>query len=137
MVGLRAMVQHLAQMENAMGAAPLKILADRMATMQWMLISEALSRCENVRVVAHSVPTEDLEAAIATHAPEVLILGAPETVRRPDILDSWMQSGRPSRRIITLFDGPSMIQLRQWRLAVETLTDATVDKLCAAIERGV
>lgn len=118
-----------------MGSAPLKILADQVATMHWMLVSEAISRCENARVVAHNVPTENLEAAIETHAPEVLILGAPDTVRRPDILENWMQEGRPHHRIITLFDGPSQIQLREWRLAVEVLTDATVDSLCAAIER--
>ncbi|WP_299628778.1 hypothetical protein [uncultured Tateyamaria sp.] len=119
-----------------MGAAPLKILADQVATMHWMLVSEAIARCANAEVVAHNVPTENLEAAIATHTPEVLILGAADTVRRPDILEKWMQSGGPDRRIITLFNGPAQIQLREWRQEVATLNDISVGSLCAAIEGG-
>lgn len=119
-----------------MASAPLRILADRVAPMHWMLIEEAIQRCENAKVVARDVPAGDLARAIRTHTPDVLILGAPEPLDRPELFETWMTAGRPRRKIITLFDGPSRIQLQEWRIAVDFLDDVSLDSLCAAIEGG-
>ena len=128
------MAQHQGTLEDVMGPEPLRILADRVAPMHWMLVHEAVARCGNAEVVAHNVPASGLGAAIEVYAPDVLILGAQDTLDRPDLIDAWMHAGRPRRRIITLYDGPALIQLREWRLAVETLENATLGALCAAIE---
>lgn len=102
--------------------------------MHWMLLSEAISRCENASVDAHNIPASELDTAIRIHAPDVLILGAPDTLGRPELLDELMNTAGPMRRIIALLDGPSLIQLREWRVATETLRDVSLNSLCAAIE---
>ncbi len=113
---------------------PLRILADQIALMHWGLVREAIDRCANATVVARDVPANQLDHAIRTLSPDVLILGASDTLQTPSILEDWMQSERPTRRIIALFDDPAQIELREWRIEVDTLHDLSLDKLCAAIE---
>jgi len=117
-----------------MDAAPVSILADRMARMQWQLIGEAIARCPDARVVANEVEASELEDAIARFEPEVLILGATETRERSDLLKRWLHRTAPRRRIITLFDGPGVVRLRRWRLVEERLENVSIDGLCAAIQ---
>jgi AmiR/NasT family two-component response regulator len=123
-------------MEGAMASAPLRILADRVAPMHWLLIEEAIRNCENAEVVARDVPPAELEAAIRAHEPDVVILGAPEPLDRPELFEDWINAARPRRKLITLVDGPSLIQLREWRLTVDVLEDVSLNSLCAAIEGG-
>ena len=117
-----------------MSSRPVTVLADRIPPLQWSLIEEAITQCANVRVVAKDIPASELRGAIDRFVPDVLILGARETFELSSLLEDWISSAAPKRRIITLFDGPRVMQLREWRLAVETLDDISIESLCAAIE---
>ncbi|MDJ0628964.1 MAG: hypothetical protein QNJ44_11950 [Rhodobacter sp.] len=104
--------------------------------MHWLLIEEAIERCPNAEVVAHNLPSDRLETAIEEHAPDVIILGTKDAEDELGVFERWLDAGRKTRRIITLFDGPSLIQLREWRLAVEFISDVSVNSLRDAIEGG-
>jgi hypothetical protein len=119
-----------------MAFAPLKILAVRVAPMHWLLNEEAIRNCENAEVVARDVPPAEFEAAIRVHVPDVVILGTPEPFDRPELFEDWINAARPRRKVITLVEGPSLIQVREWRLAVNVLEDVSPNALCAAIEGG-
>ena len=117
-----------------MNPAPLKILADRIAPMQWDLIQEAIAQCNGATVVAEGVRPSDLASAISQHDPDVLILGDSGTKNRFELVDTWMMSALRQRRILTLFDGPATMSLTEWRLSHQSLTDLTLGALCDAIE---
>ena len=115
----------------------LKILADQIAPMQWMLVQTAIERCQNASVVARGVPVEQLSSALEVHEPDVLILGGAETLSRPELFEPWLQDQRPARRIITLFDGPQSIELRHWQVSTHVLSNPSLGVLARAIEEGV
>ncbi len=116
-----------------MAMEPLRILADRIVPLHWGLIAEAIDRCENVEVVARDVSPAEMPAALQLHTPDILILAAPDLPDQPELLDDWLRSGRPARRIMTLTRDPSVVQLRRWRLDEVTLRDVSLDSLCDAI----
>ncbi|RKF14898.1 hypothetical protein D6850_08490 [Roseovarius spongiae] len=102
--------------------------------MHWTLVKEAIARCENAKVVAHDVAPENMETALRNHAPDVLILGAQVAPAQRALLEDWLQGGWSRRKVITLFDDPSLGELREWRLVVESLTDISLNSLCTAIQ---
>lgn len=111
-----------------------KVIADRIAAMQWAVIKEAVEQCVDVRIVASGVAPDELAEALTQHDPDILILGNRESEDALDVVNRWMLSHLPSKRVLTLFDGPGDLRLSEWRLSDRTLTNLSISALCQAIE---
>lgn len=113
---------------------PQKILADRIAPMQWALINEAIMQCHGVQVVANDIPASALADAVGRYDPDLLILGNKDTQRSIEFVHRWLQSASPRKRVLTLFEGHAAFQLSEWRIVQETLTDLSLGALRDVIE---
>jgi len=111
----------------------ISILADRIPAMRWGLVAEAISLCPGADVVARDVPTGDLIDAVGLWHPDVVILGAPETLARGAEFAELLGPPGRTRRIITLFDRERVGQIREWRRSVSIVEHLSITSLCATI----
>lgn len=111
----------------------ISILSDRMPAMRWGLVAEAIALCPGANVVARDVPTCDLVEAVGLWHPDIVILGAPETLARGSEFAELLASPGKTRRIITLFDQERVGQVREWRRSVSVVEHLSITSLCATI----
>lgn len=109
------------------------ILADCIPAMRWGLVAEAIALCPGAEVVARNVPTDRLVETVERCSPDIILLGAPETLARGAGFAELLGPAQRSRRIITLFDGERAGRVHEWRHSTSVIEHLSIASLCATI----